>query len=575
MPLAIQTTTTLLFLIILFLIILYHKALPKPIPAIHYDKKSARRLWGDIPDALAHHAKTGESYSSLTKKCIEMQEPIFQVFMRPFSKPWVVLADVREAQDLMTRRTREFDRSDFARDVLIALFPMEQAVLYTDDQWRFKRKLMADAMKPEFLNHAAAPEVYNHTLDMITLWREKMRLAEGRTFDVLQDVQMCTVDTIWAVAFGMSIVACRAGAEQLRSVERIAMPEDADAVVAMPEADLPGIFHHLKAIVESCEITFSRPFGRWHHWFAVNFHPSLRRAIKARDEIVNTQITQAWKIYDEGGASKNDVRIKCALNLIVERESSLLRKEGRKPDRYSRVLFDELAGFLNAGFDTTSSTVNCGLKYLTKHQDVQRKLRQSLRAVHGEAVRSGRMPQAEEITRATCHYLDAFIDEVLRHSAIVPLNIRVATTDVPLLGHSYQRAWMFSCWCANCPSMTSPAVPIDELKRTTTSREFAADADRWCERSDMGEFVPERWLVVDEKVQESLDNRAAPLQSFGAGIRGCYGKRLAYLEMRIIYTLIVWNLEILPLPSELEEFKSRDVFTHNAQNVRVRLAPAK
>ncbi|USW50173.1 Putative cytochrome P450 [Septoria linicola] len=549
MPLAIQTTTTLLFLIILFLIILYHKALPKPNPGIHYDKGSARRLWGDIPDALAHHAKTGESYSSLTKKCIEMQEPIFQVFMRP-------------AQDLMTRRTREFDRSDFARDVLIALFPMEQAVLYTNDQWRFNRKLMADAMKPEFLNQVAAPEVYNHTLDMITLWRGKMRLAEGRAFDVLQDVQMCTVDTIWAVAFGMSIGACRAGAEQLRSVERIAMPEDADAVVAMPEADLPGIFHHLKAIVESCEIPISSPFGRWHHWFAVNFYPSLRRAIKARDEIVNTQITQAWKIYDEGGASKNDVRIKCALNLIVERESSLARKEGRKPDRYSRVLFDELAGFLNAGFGTTSST------------DVQRKLRQSLRAVHGEAVRSGRMPQAEEITRETCHYLDAFIDEVLRHSAVVPLNIRVATTDVPLLGHVVPKG-VDVFMLANGPSMTSPAFPIDELKRTTTSRELAADADRWCERSDMGEFVPERWLVVDEKGQESFDNRAAPLQSFGAGIRGCYGKRLAYLEMRIIYTLIVWNLEILPLPSELEEFKSRDVFTHNAQNVRVRLAPAK
>ncbi|CAK1361335.1 unnamed protein product [Cercospora beticola] len=123
------------------------------------------------------------------------------------------------------------------------------------------------------------------------------------------------------------------------------------------------------------------------------------------------------------------------------------------------------------------------------------------------------------------------------------------------------------------PSMLSPAFPVDEEKRTATSREFKGDADRWNERKDMAEFLPTRWLITDENGKESFDRRAAPLQTFGAGIRGCYGKRLAYLKMRQIYTLIVWHFELLPLPETLEDFKGRDILTHAPQNVRVRLAP--
>ena len=47
--------------------------------------------------------------------------------------------------------------------------------------------------------------------------------------------------------------------------------------------------------------------------------------------------------------------------------------------------------------------------------------------------------------------------------------------------------------------------------------------DRWNERADMGDFVPERWLFQNEKGVTEFNPRAAPLQSFGLGIRSCYG----------------------------------------------------
>jgi hypothetical protein len=50
----------------------------------------------------------------------------------------------------------------------------------------------------------------------------------------------------------------------------------------------------------------------------------------------------------------------------------------------------------------------------------------------------------------------------------------------------------------------------------------------------------------------------------------CTGRKLAYLEMRIIYALVVWNLEVLPPPEALFDFKAVDKLSHQPQNVYMR-----
>ena len=58
----------------------------------------------------------------------------------------VVITDFRESQDIMTRRTREFDRSAFFGDLLYALGPSNQVHMPTGDVWRAHRRLMGDTM---------------------------------------------------------------------------------------------------------------------------------------------------------------------------------------------------------------------------------------------------------------------------------------------------------------------------------------------------------------------------------------------------------------------------------------------
>lgn len=89
----------------------YRWALPRPIPGIPYNKDAANSILGDAPDAL-RFSENSEIVTWMKETLIKLNEPMIQVFMKPFSKPWVIVADFREAQDVTSRRTREFDRAE-------------------------------------------------------------------------------------------------------------------------------------------------------------------------------------------------------------------------------------------------------------------------------------------------------------------------------------------------------------------------------------------------------------------------------------------------------------------------------
>lgn len=78
----------------------------------------------------------------------------------------------------------------------------------------------------------------------------------------------------------------------------------------------------------------------------------------------------------------------------------------------------------------------------------------------------------------------------------------------------------------NGPSFNSPAFKIDDKKRSATSQQYKGDYERWHENHDLHLFRPERFLrsAAEPDGGESFDARAAPMQSFGAGVRACYGK---------------------------------------------------
>lgn len=58
---------------------------------------------------------------------IELDSPIVQVFMRPFGKPWVVVSDFKETQDIQVNRQHQFDRSKLLQEVFRPVLPGNHA----------------------------------------------------------------------------------------------------------------------------------------------------------------------------------------------------------------------------------------------------------------------------------------------------------------------------------------------------------------------------------------------------------------------------------------------------------------
>lgn len=93
MATTIPTAAYVTAIILAFIYVIYRWSLPSILPGnIPYDEKSAKRPFGDIPDVMGYT----EPMSFFLDRCHQLNAPIFQVFVEPFGRPLLVIADARE-----------------------------------------------------------------------------------------------------------------------------------------------------------------------------------------------------------------------------------------------------------------------------------------------------------------------------------------------------------------------------------------------------------------------------------------------------------------------------------------------
>lgn len=247
----------------------------------------------------------------------------------------------------------------------------------------------------------------------------------------------------------------------------------------------------------------------------------------------------------------------------------------------------QILGLLIAAHDTAATAIIWGLKFLADHPSVQTKLRESLRTGHSLAVSENRVPTSQEIINTSIHYRDAAIEEIIRCSHTESALIRTTLTDISLLGHRIPKGTDVF-FMGNGPSVANPAFPIDDSLRSETFHAAGKkESERYGEWSaeDIGEFKPERWLRLANGPPSSLekggegevmvfDPTAGPLLTFGLGERGCYGKKMAYVEMKLFLTLLVWEFELGKCPESLSSYAAADKLVHAPQQCFVRLKRA-
>lgn len=126
--------------------------------------------------------------------------------------------------------------------------------------------------------------------------------------------------------------------------------------------------------------------------------------------------------------------------------------------------------------------------------------------------------------------------------------------------------------------MWSPGFVVDEKHRYAGYS--GGRGDKAWDPANMSSFQPERWLVPGEKGNEDRDDlqfdpTAGPQLAFGLGPRSCFGRRLVYLEIRILLTLVIWRFELLPCPAMLSGFRTVLRATNEPRQCYLRLREIK
>ncbi|KAG8166735.1 hypothetical protein KVR01_002424 [Diaporthe batatas] len=539
---------------------LYQLSLPKPLPGIPYNKSSARSILGDLPEVAKFQKETRLFWIWLTQLAERLQAPIAQVFLRPLGKPYVIVTDYREAHDILVHRSKEFDRADFFRDTMGPLTPDAHILFKTDDNFRLHRKVIGDLMSPAFLQNVAAPSLYTNLCKHIHLWNAKSRLAQGHPFEAIDDIYYSAFDAVTSFTFSDNFThnatKSRVSFYTSVSTDKVPSPSGKDEAVIFPGS--PIVDEFVEAFRELALVYEEVLASMWPRlqWFFILRRPRVRHAVSVKESVFHREIEEGIQRLDGG---KNESRVKSAMDHMLLREATIALKEGRRPDFHRRTIYDELITFISAGHDTSSTTVCWGVKLLADNPYTQEKIRCQLFTSLHKARAEKRWPNEREILRTPMPYLDALVEEMLRLAQPVPGLVRQATVDTQILG-------------CHIPKGTEVFMPCLEAKSRIRT---------WPEDGSMADFRPERWLVAapaDGSVPPEatfdgyvFDQSAGPMMAFSLGPRGCFGRRLAYVTLKILTTLIMWNFELLPCGEKLSLYKAHDMLTNRPDLCYVRL----
>ena len=321
------------FVLVGGLVWLSRSAYPRALPGVPYKPESAKRLLGDLPDILTYRRMTKETSETLFRICNEIQSPIAQLFFKPFSRPYVVLNDPREVQDILVRRNREFDRAAATASIFQIVLPQCTLAQQTTPKLKAQKRLWSDVMGTGFLRRVVAPRLHDAGIDLVEYWRLKAAKNDGEAFYVYEDFECAALDAIWAAIIGTHLGLIR---EKMRS-----MQPDYEAGAAMSaESDVDGVgasavtgriiregIGYINQVVE--EVVLS-PFPAITRWW-IRKRPALLRHRREMEKEIRKVIIASCERFDkaiEAGYGDDEALDTCAMDLVLRREILTAKKKG-------------------------------------------------------------------------------------------------------------------------------------------------------------------------------------------------------------------------------------------------------
>ncbi|XP_029005204.1 cytochrome P450 2J2-like isoform X2 [Betta splendens] len=193
---------------------------------------------------------------------------------------------------------------------------------------------------------------------------------------------------------------------------------------------------------------------------------------------------------------------------------------------------------IEAGTETTATTLRWGLVFMMNYPHIQEKVQAEIDRVIGQS----RQPTMAD--RSNLPYTDAVIHEVQRVGNIAPLGFpRMASKDTTLGGYFI-------------PKGTST---------TTILSSVLNDKNEW-ETPDS--FNPEHFLDSNGQFR-----RREAFFPFSAGTRVCLGENLAKMELFLFFTSLLQRFTFRPVPGEMPSLEGVMGFTHSPKAFRTLAVP--
>ncbi|EFP77360.1 uncharacterized protein PGTG_03316 [Puccinia graminis f. sp. tritici CRL 75-36-700-3] len=538
------------FYIISFFILgllIYDALRPRPLNGI---PTSGRYCWalGDS-GALYRHMKLNKTRTTFFTDQANRVGPLSQVMLGPAGS-WfgrltglgshiVVLADGQQLVEVCAKRSREFPDPGLTLDIYKGIIPNGQLALPTGPTFKHHRRAIAHSMSSSHLSQVT-PKITNSVIELIQLWKKRSQILDRsgeKYFKAAQDLRLSTMDTISDIIFGKPFGVMSA---RLAHLENSNGALSADARPQFPT--LARALNVIVAQVARCYISPSKSL----FWFMQRlFNREWRQAKSTvfaylKNEVEKERITLSEEQSFGGVDSKDPDNVNSVLSLLVKDEH-LSKLRGEKPLSTDEIT-QELLVYWVAGHGTMACTLAWAVKLLSNNPEVQYKLRDQL--VNTLPSLNERSPTFSDlkVCSSDLGYLDATCFEILRCGKVLGEVSRTSRVDTMVMGHVI-------------PKDTVVMMPHSRLSGPQQSE---------------SEFRPERWIDCDGKFDAQLPG---PLHVFGHGQRGCFGKNLAVLELKLYIAMLCMELFFDRVPDDVNSMDAIELVANHPQTCVIRPIP--
>jgi cytochrome P450 len=169
-----------------------------------------------------------------------------------------------------------------------------------------------------------------------------------------------------------------------------------------------------------------------------------------------------------------------------------------------------------AGSDTTATVLSACLFYLCRNKDVQENLTKEILDTFSS------YDDIKGVKLSSCRYFTAFLQETMRMA--------------PPFGANANRVVLPGGTTVDGKYLPEGSLVSSAVWAMQYNPEYYPSPLR---------FRPERWIVGEQgSTEESVALAESAFSTFSTGPRGCVGKNMAMLEMRIVVAKLIWKFDI-------------------------------